>query len=93
MYQAVENSEQNLLRLATERFAELKKQIKKEAAKKHEVPCQIENKPKDSILDATIENILNSVEVEQIYAFHQITYGEKQPITCCLLPIPLATKK
>lgn len=77
MYQSVEITEQNLLRLITERFAELKKRIKKESSKKQELPDQIDNKPKDRMLDTAIENIVNSVEVEQIYGFHQITYGEK----------------
>jgi hypothetical protein len=93
MYQSIEITEQNLLRLATERFAELKKQIKKEADKKHEVPCQIENKPKDSILDTAIENILNSVEVEQIYAFHQITYGEKTTYFLLLIADTVGNEK
>ncbi|WP_281310381.1 hypothetical protein [Flavobacterium flavigenum] len=93
MYQSVEITEQNLLRLATERYDDLKKQIKKEAAKKQELPHQIENKPKDSILDTAIESILNSAEVEQIYIFRQITYGEKTTYYLLLIADTVGNEK
>ncbi|MEL1254752.1 hypothetical protein AAEO57_13260 [Flavobacterium sp. DGU38] len=93
MYQAVETTEQNLLRLITERFAELKKRIKKESSKKQELPPQIDKKPKDSILDTAVENILNSVEVEQIYAYHQITWGEKTTYYLLLIADTVGNEK
>ncbi|MCI9845054.1 hypothetical protein [Flavobacterium pectinovorum] len=93
MYQAVEITEQNLLRLITERFAELKKRIKKESSKKQNLPGQIDNKPKDSILDTAIESILNSVEVEQIYAFHQIIWGEKTTYYLLLIADTVGNEK
>lgn len=93
MYQSVEITEQNLLRLITERFDELKKRIKKEFAKKHQVPSQIENKPKDSILDTVIESILNSAEVEQIYIFCQMTYGEKTTYYLLLIADTVGNEK
>ena len=77
MYEAVAIAEQNLYRLIEERFDELKKQIKKTSFKKRELPIQIDEKPADTILDAAIETLVKSVEVEQIYLYHQITYGEK----------------
>jgi hypothetical protein len=77
MYEAVRITEQNLYRLIEERFDELKKLIKKGSFEKHELLSQSDDKPKDIILSVAIETILQSVEVEQIYLYHQITYGEK----------------
>ncbi|MFV8324863.1 hypothetical protein [Flavobacterium sp. ZS1P14] len=77
MYEAVGIAEQSLYRLIEERLDELKKLIKKGSFERHEVVCQANDKPKDIILEIEIETILNSVEVEQIYLYHQITYGEK----------------
>jgi hypothetical protein len=77
MFEAVRISEQNLFRLIIARFDELKKLLKKEDIGKHEIPCQIEIKPKDQILDIAVVTILNLVEIEQIYLYHQITYAEK----------------
>jgi len=51
--------------------------IKKGSFEKHEVLCQIDDKPKDIIVEIAIATILQSVEVEQIYLYHRITYGEK----------------
>ena len=77
MYEAVGITERSLYRLIEERFDELKKLIKKGKFESNEIVCQINEKPKDIILDTAIEIILESVEVEQIYLYHQITYGEK----------------
>jgi hypothetical protein len=77
MYEAVGIIEQSLYRLIEERFDELKKLIKKGKFESNEIVCQISEKPKDIILGTAIEIILESVEVEQIYLYHQITYGEK----------------
>ena len=63
MYKAVGIAEQNLYRLIEERFDELKKRIKKASFKKQELPSQIDEKPKDIILDVAIETIVKSVEV------------------------------
>lgn len=78
MYEAARIAEQSLYRLIEARFDELKKLIKKGSYKKNEVSCQIDDRPKDIILDIAIETILKSVEAEQIYLFHQIAYGEKK---------------
>ena len=77
MYEAVGITEQSLYRLIERRFDELKKLIKKESLQVQKVLNQIDEKPKDIILDIAIETILNFVEVEQIYLYHHITYGEK----------------
>jgi hypothetical protein len=77
MYEAVGIIEQSLYRLIEERFDELKKLIKKGKFESNEIVCQISEKPKDIILGTAIEIILESVEVEQIYLYHQINYGEK----------------
>ncbi|MES2804084.1 MAG: hypothetical protein V4652_00845 [Bacteroidota bacterium] len=77
MYEAVRIAEQSLYRLIEARFAELKKLLKKASFEKQEVVCQIGNELKDETLDIAIEILLKSVEAEQIYLYHQITYGEK----------------
>ncbi|RKS92703.1 hypothetical protein BC952_2618 [Flavobacterium limicola] len=77
LYEAVGIAEHSLYRLIEERFDELKKLLKNGLYKKHEVSCPIANELKDEILDIAVETILKSVEAEQIYLYHQITYGEK----------------
>ncbi|MFY0483312.1 hypothetical protein ACI6PS_11970 [Flavobacterium sp. PLA-1-15] len=77
MYKAVGIAEQSLCRLIEERFDGLRKMIKKGFEANKEVAGQIDEKPKDVILGLAIATILESVEVEQIYLYHQITYGEK----------------
>jgi hypothetical protein len=77
IYEAVGITEQSLYRLIEERFSELKKLIKKGSFEKHEVLCQIADKPKDIIVEIAIATILQSVEIEQIYLYHRITYGDK----------------
>lgn len=93
MYKAVGIAEQSLYRLIEERFAELKKRIKKASFKKQELPSQIDEKPKDIILDVAIETIVKSVEAEQIYLFHQITYGEKTTYYLMLIAIGAGNEK
>lgn len=77
MYEAVGIAEQSLYRLIEERFAELKKLIKKRYFERLEVSYQVDEKPAAIILEFAIETIVKLVAVEQIYLFHQITYGEK----------------
>jgi hypothetical protein len=77
MYEAIGITEQGLCRLIEKRLDELKKQIKKASFKKQEVAGQIEEKLTDPMLEVAIETIINTVQAEQIYWYHQITYGEK----------------
>ena len=77
MYEAVEITEQGLYGLIQERLDQLKRLIKKGLFENHEVQYQIEDKPKDIILSLAVQTILESVEVEEIYLYHQINYGEK----------------
>lgn len=77
MHQAVGITEQGLCRLIEKRLDELKKQIKKASFDKQEVAAQKEEKPTDTILELAIETIVKAVEAEQIYWYHQITYGKK----------------
>ncbi|MFV8344642.1 hypothetical protein [Flavobacterium sp. ZB4P13] len=93
MYEAVGIAEQSLYRLIEERFDELKKRIKKGLFEKQEVACQIDEKPKDIILDVAIETIVKAVEVEQIYLYHQITYGEKMTYYLMLIAIGTGNEK
>lgn len=77
MYETVRIAEENLYQLIEKRFDELKRMIKKQSFLVEKVPNQIDGKPKHSVLETAIETILNFMEVEQIYLYHQITYGEK----------------
>jgi hypothetical protein len=77
MYEAVGIAEQSLYRLIEGRFAELKKLIKKRYFERLEVSYQVDEKPAAIILEFAIETIVKLVAVEEIYLFHQITYGEK----------------
>lgn len=85
LYQAVAISEASLFHLVEKRFYELKKLIKKEALHVRKGPNQRVEKPKDAILETAIETILNALEVEQIYLFHQVTYGPKTTYYLMLL--------
>ena len=77
MYEAVEIAEQALYRLVERRFAELKRRLKKEALQLQKVPDQLEGKPKDVVLERAVEIVLDAVEVEQVYLYHQMAYGSK----------------
>ena len=93
MYEAVGIAEQSLYRLIEERLDELKKGIKKGLSVKHEVLCQIDEKPKDLILSVAIETILKAIEIEQIYLYHQITYGEKTTYYLMLITVGAGNEK
>ena len=93
MYEAVAIAEHGLCRLIEKRFDEFKKMIKKGFAKKKEVVCQIDEKPKDAILTVAIETILQSVKAEEIYLYHQITYGEKTTYYLMLIAVGAGNEK
>jgi hypothetical protein len=93
MCEAVGITEQSLYRLIEERFDELKKLIKKGKFESNEIVCQINEKPKDIILGTAIEIILESVEVEQIYLYYQITYGEKTTYYLLLIATGASNEK
>jgi hypothetical protein len=77
MQQAIGITEQGLYHLIEKRLNELKKRIKKASFEKQEVAAQMEEKPTDPMLKLAVETIVKAVEAEQIYNYHQITYGEK----------------
>lgn len=93
MYEAVGIAQRNLYCLVEKRLAELKKLIKKESYEKHEVSCQIDDKPKDIILDIAIDTILEMSEVEEIYLYHQIAYGEKKTYYLMLIAVGTGNEK
>lgn len=93
VYKAVGIAEQNLYRLIEDRLDELKKRIKKGLLKKHEVACQINDKPAAIILEVAIETIVKAVEAEQIYLYHQITHGEKTTYYLMLIAIGAGNEK
>lgn len=93
MFEAVGIAEQSLYRLIEERFGGLKKLIKKRCFEKQKVSYLIDSGPKDEILDITIETILKLAEVEQIYLFHQITYGDKTTYYLLIISIGIGNEK
>jgi len=93
MYKAVGIAEQNLYRMIEERLDELKKRIKKASSEKQGVSIQMHEKPKDLILETAIETIVKSVGAEQIYVFHQITYGEKTTYYLMLIAMGAGNEK
>jgi hypothetical protein len=93
MYEAVRITEEGLYHLIEVRFDELKKLIKKESHQANEVVSKIDKEPKDVILSGAIETILKSVEVEQIYLYHQITYGEKMTYYLMLIANDASNEK
>lgn len=93
MYEAVGITEQSLYHLIEKRFDELKKLIKKGLFERHDIICQIDDKPEDVILSVAIETILNSVEVEQIYLYHQITDHEKTTYYLMLIAMGAGNEK
>lgn len=78
MYEAVAITEKGLYALIEDRCLKLKKSIKKACFEKHELPIAKKNPQEDTIVGIAITTILQSVEVEQIYWFHQSIYGEKK---------------
>ena len=93
MYEAVAIAQHGLCRLIEKRFDELKRLIKKGFAENKEVACQNDEKPKDVILSVVIETILAAVEVEEIYLYHQITYGEKTTYYLMLITVGAGNEK
>jgi hypothetical protein len=93
MYEAVGIAQQNLCCLIEKRFDELKKRIKKGLFESNQVVCQINDKLKDIILDTAIETIVKEVEAEQIYLYHQITYGEKTTYYLMLIAVGTSNEK
>lgn len=79
MFESLRIVQDALFTFIETRFFELKHLIKKQYEKIYEVDQDvvlIEEIPKDKIIKTVIEKILTFVELEQIYLFHQTTYGE-----------------
>ena len=78
------------------RFYNLKHLIKKQYDKVSNVDedlFPIEASPKDEILDRAIDKILTFAELEQIYFFHQTTYGEIKTYYLLLIGLNVNNEK
>lgn len=78
------------------RFYNLKNLIKKQYDKVSNVDediFPIEESPKDEILDSAIDRILTFAELEQIYFFHQTTYGEVKTYYLLLIGMNVNNEK
>ncbi len=92
LIQAIKSIEQNLYCLIEERFKELRKKIKKVLANP-QVTLPAIDKPKDDILETAVKILINAAEIEQIYAYHQITYGEKTTYYLMLIAHSIGNEK
>lgn len=93
MYEAVGIAQRSLYFLIEKRLAELKKLIKQGLHESIETVFEIENKPDNVIINTAIETILEMSEVEEIYLFHQITYGEKTTYYLMLIAVGVGNEK
>lgn len=79
MFESLRIIKDSLFTYIEARFYELKHLIKKQYEEIYQVDQDMfpmEEYPKDEILERAIDRILTFVELEQIYFFHQTTYGE-----------------
>lgn len=79
LYEAVRITEESLCSLVELRFKELRKKIKKNYSKPISTEVSTINFEKehiDEILQTAVDKILSLVEVEQIYNFSKMVYGE-----------------
>ncbi|KYH04075.1 hypothetical protein A1704_20140 [Chryseobacterium cucumeris] len=79
MFESLRIIEDSLFTYIEARFYELKHLIKKQYEEIYKVDQYLfpmEEYPKDEILERAIDRILTFVELEQIYYFHQTTYGK-----------------
>jgi len=74
---AVGIAEKGLYSLIETRLAALKKLVKKRS-NENQQPLIATDSPKDEILELAVSTVVKSVEVEQVYFFHQATYGEQK---------------
>ena len=93
MYEAVGIAQRRLSFLVEKRLAELKKLIKKGLHESNEAVYEIEMESKNIMLDTIIETILEKAEVEEIYLYHQITYGEKTTYYLMLIAVGAGNEK
>ncbi|GEP51946.1 hypothetical protein FNO01nite_26180 [Flavobacterium noncentrifugens] len=92
LFEAVGIVEKGLYDLIETRLAALKKWIKKGSNEKQEL-CIATYSQKDEILEMAIATVLKSVEAEQIYLFHQTTYGEHKTYYLLLIARGVGNEK
>ena len=93
LFEAVGISEKRLYQLIEERFAALKKRIKKGSDEKPLTAAAIDIAPVDGIPDVVLAAILKAVAVEQVYLFHQTNYGEKRTHYLLLIACGVGNEK
>lgn len=93
MYEAVGIAQKSLYFLVGKRLSELKKLIKKGLHESSEAVYESERKPENKIINTAIETILEMAEVEEIYLYHQITYGEKTTYYLLLITVGAGNEK
>jgi len=92
LFEAIGIAEKGLYDLIETRLAALKKWIKKGSNEKQEL-CIASYSPKDEILEMATATILKLVEVEQVYLFHQATYGEHKTYFLLLIARGIGNEK
>lgn len=96
MFESLRIIEDSLFTFLEARFYELKHRIKKQYEKIYTVGKDIfpmEEYRTDEILDKAIDRILTFIELEQIYFFHKITYGEVTTYYLLLIGLNINNEK
>lgn len=100
MFESVGNAENDLYSLIELKFDEFRKNIKKRysnrnSTRNENIILYFNNKEetKDEILYAAVERILTFAELEEIYLFHQKTYGENVTYYLLLVGLNVGTDK
>lgn len=96
MFESLRIIEDSLFTYIEARFYELKHLIKKQYEEIYKVDQDVfpmEEYPKGEILERAIDRILTFVELEQIYFFHQTTYGEVKTYYLLLIGLNVNNEK
>ncbi|AYN00235.1 hypothetical protein [Chryseobacterium sp. 3008163] len=96
MFDSLRIISDSLYTFITVRFYNLKYLIKKQYEKicnAGESLFPIEDSPKDEILEKAIDRILTFAELEQIYFFHQTTYGDVKTYYFLLIGLNVNNEK
>jgi hypothetical protein len=96
MFESLRIIEDSLFTCIEARFYEFKHLIKKKYEEIYKVDQNvfpIEDNSKDEILERAIDRILTFVELEQIYFFHQTTYGEVNTYYLLLIGLNVNNEK
>jgi len=93
MYGAVARTEQRIFAMIEQRLARLKKLVKKGIGEKEVIERPSDSTPRDEIIDIAIATLSKLLETEQIYVYHQLTYGQKKTYYLLIIARGLGNEK